>query len=231
MGMTADPGLEAATCLPDCKRVFLEGSASSSVHGHIMIQSLFILNIKGDIVLEKHWRAATSRSVVDFFWEKVKACSDFRDVHPVITAPKHYLIHIYKDSLFYLATVTAEVAPLSVIELLHSVSNIFVEYFSKATESSLKQNFATIYQLLDEILDYGYPYITEPNALTSLIAPPTLAQKMVSAVTGQSGVSQKIGGGMLTNMPWRKGGIKYTNNEIYFDIIEEVNTILDKKFL
>ena len=227
--MTADPGLEAATCLPDCKRVFLEGSASSSVHGHIMIQSLFILNIKGDIVLEKHWRAATSRSVVDFFWEKVKACSDFRDVHPVITAPKHYLIHIYKDSLFYLATVTAEVAPLSVIELLHSVSNIFVEYFSKATESSLKQNFATIYQLLDEILDYGYPYITEPNALTSLIAPPTLAQKMVSAVTGQSGVSQKIGGGMLTNMPWRKGGIKYTNNEIYFDIIEEVNTILDKK--
>lgn len=194
-----------------------------------MIQSLFILNIKGDIVLEKHWRAATSRTVVDFFWDKVKACKSFRDVHPVLTAPKHYLIHIFRDNLFYLVTVTAEVAPMSVIELLHKIADIFIEYFAKATESTLKQNFATIYQLLDEILDHGYPYITESNALTSLIAPPTLAQKMVSAVTGQSGVSQKIGGGMLTNMPWRKGGVKYTNNEIYFDIVEEINTILDRK--
>lgn len=194
-----------------------------------MIQSLFILNIRGDIVLEKHWRAATSRSVVDFFWGKVKECKSFRDVHPVITAPKHYLIHILEGNLFYLASVTAEVAPMSVIELLHKIADIFTEYFAKATEATVRQNFATIYQLLDEILDYGYPYITESNALTSLIAPPTLAQKMVSAVTGKSGVSQKIAGGMLTNMPWRKGGVKYTNNEIYFDIVEEVNTILDKK--
>ena len=101
--------------------------------------------------------------------------------------------------MFYLATVTAEVAPLSVIELLHSVSNIFVEYFSKATESSLKQNFAKIYQLLDEILDYGYPYITEPNALTSLIA------LYVGAKDGQCSYWSKWcftknGGGMLTNM-------------------------------
>jgi AP-3 complex subunit mu len=194
-----------------------------------MIHTLFILNNRGDIVIEKHWRTATSRSAVEFFWAKVQACAHPKDVPPVMTGPKHYLINVFRGNMYYLATVTCEVAPLMVIELLHRVADVFVQYFSKATEDVLKQNFATIFQLLDEILDNGYPYITEPNALTSLIAPPTLAQKVVSAVTGKSGVSQKFGGGMLTNMPWRTGGVKYTNNEIYFDIVEEVSAVLDQK--
>lgn len=29
-------------------------------------------------------------------------------------------------------------------------------------------------------------------------------------------------------MPWRKTGVKYSQNEIYMDIIEEVDSIVDK---
>lgn len=29
-------------------------------------------------------------------------------------------------------------------------------------------------------------------------------------------------------MPWRRSGVKYTNNEAYFDVIEEVDAIIDK---
>jgi AP-3 complex subunit mu len=32
----------------------------------------------------------------------------------------------------------------------------------------------------------------------------------------------------LSNIPWRKQGIKYTNNEAYFDCIEELDAIIDK---
>lgn len=28
---------------------------------------------------------------------------------------------------------------------------------------------------------------------------------------------------MSSNVPWRKAGVKYTQNEIYFDIIEEID--------
>ena len=28
-------------------------------------------------------------------------------------------------------------------------------------------------------------------------------------------------------VPWRKAGIKYTNNEIFFDVIEEIDCIID----
>lgn len=34
--------------------------------------------------------------------------------------------------------------------------------------------------------------------------------------------------GQLSNVPWRRTGVKYTNNEAYFDVIEEVDAIIDK---
>ena len=41
-------------------------------------------------------------------------------------------------------------------------------------------------------------------------------------VTGKSNVSEVLPTGQLSNIPWRRAGVKYTNNEAYFDVIEEV---------
>ena len=41
-------------------------------------------------------------------------------------------------------------------------------------------------------------------------------------------VSSVLPSGQLSNVPWRKADVKYTNNEAYFDIIEEVDAIIDK---
>lgn len=32
----------------------------------------------------------------------------------------------------------------------------------------------------------------------------------------------------MSNIPWRRSGVKYTNNEAYFDVVEEVDAIIDK---
>lgn len=34
--------------------------------------------------------------------------------------------------------------------------------------------------------------------------------------------------GQLSNVPWRRAGVKYANNEAYFDCIEEIDAIIDK---
>ena len=71
--------------------------------------------------------------------------------------------------------------------------------------------------------------MTRENALTSAIAPPSWAQSVASVVTGKSSIAEGVGKGLLTNMPWRKYGVKYVQNEVYFDIIEEINVCIDKK--
>lgn len=42
-------------------------------------------------------------------------------------------------------------------------------------------------------------------------------------------VSATLPTGQLSNVPWRRTGVKFTNNEAYFDVIEEIDAIIDKQ--
>ena len=42
-------------------------------------------------------------------------------------------------------------------------------YFGKITEDNIKNNFVLIYELLDEVLDYGYPQNTDSGILKTFI--------------------------------------------------------------
>lgn len=150
-----------------------------------------------------------------------------QDVNPILTTPKYYLIHIQRGGLFFLSVVSMEVSPLLVVEFLHRICDIFTDYFEKLQESTLRENFVVVYQLLDEVMDNGIPFNTEPNALAELIPAPNLLKKFVGGLTGQPTMQGNLPDGTLSNTPWRPVAVKYTTNEIYFDIIEEIDATID----
>lgn len=47
---------------------------------------------------------------------------------------------------------------------------VFVEYFKELEEESIRDNFVVIYELLDELLDFGYPQTTDSKILQVVIA-------------------------------------------------------------
>ena len=127
------------------------------------------------------------------------------------------------------AATTGETQPLLVIEFLHRVFDILEEYIGSVEENTIKENFSTVYQLLEEMMDFGYPLTTEPNALKAMIKPSGNAiSRLTSGMMGSSNVSDILPDGTISNMPWRKTGVKYAQNEMYLDIIEEMDAILDK---
>ena len=42
---------------------------------------------------------------------------------------------------------------------------VFQEYFKELEEESIRDNFVIIYELLDEIMDFGYPQTTDSKIL------------------------------------------------------------------
>jgi AP-3 complex subunit mu len=210
-----------------------------------MIQSFFLLSPTGEVLIESHFRGvATSRSVCETFWERASMSLNhqhggvssatsydgchYNSVSPVMEVPESdqgtlYVISVLRDGLSYLAVCPAEVSPLLIIEFLHRIANIFVEYFGRADESAIKDNFSTVYQLLEEMVDYGWPLTTEPNALKLMIRPPTVMSKLLQNTTT---VSEELPSGTITNMPWRAAGVYYAQNEMYMDIVEEIDAIV-----
>ena len=41
-------------------------------------------------------------------------------------------------------------------------------------------------------------------------------------------MSNVLPSNQLSSIPWRRLGVKYTNNEAYFDLIEEIDAIIDR---
>ena len=157
--------------------------------------------------MEKHWKSVISRSVCDYFFDAQSKSSDGIPP-PVIATPHHYLISIHRNNIFVVAVCMSEgtyynensrlelsinyffrrfpVPPLFVIEFLHRVMDTFVDYFGDCSESIIKDNYVVVYELLDEMLDNGFPLATESNILKELIKPPNILRTVVNSVTGKS---------------------------------------------
>ncbi|NXF12294.1 AP3M2 protein, partial [Smithornis capensis] len=193
-----------------------------------MIHSLFLINAAGDIFLEKHWKSVVSRSVCDYFFEAQERASEAENVPPVIPTPHHYLLSVYRHKIFFVAVIQSEVPPLFVIEFLHRVVDTFQDYFGVCSEVIIKDNVVVVYEVLEEMLDNGFPLATESNILKELIKPPTILRTVVNTITGSTNVGDQLPTGQLSVVPWRRTGVKYTNNEAYFDVIEEIDAIIDK---
>jgi hypothetical protein len=66
----------------------------------------------------------------------------------------------------------------------------------------IKDNVVVVYEVLEEMLDNGFPLATESNILKELIKPPTILRTVVNTITGVSGVGLERPG------RWGRGGIE-----------------------
>lgn len=75
----------------------------------------------------------------------------------------------------------------------------------------MKNNFSLIYELLDEVIDNGYPQSTDPETL-----------KVITQMAAVKGTSldelKQIASQVTGQIGWRRDGIKYKKNEIYLDV-------------
>ena len=56
-----------------------------------------------------------------------------------------------------------------IVLFLHRLVLVLVEYFKELEEESIRDNFVIIYGLLDEMMDFGYPQITESKMLQECV--------------------------------------------------------------
>ena len=160
---------------------------------YITCLASFIKNIT-DVIKVK-------RNVMDDFLSKLKGLADPNDMPITMAGPNdHYFVHIYVENIIFCAVlqegfykylylytkcrIPSETSPLMVTEFLHRVKDIFIDYFGVCTVESIKENFVVVYELLDEVLDAGFPLATEPNILKELIKPSSIIRSITNTVTG-----------------------------------------------
>jgi AP-1 complex subunit mu len=122
------------------------------------------------------------------------------------------------DSYLYLvlALTRKNTNAAAIMLYLHKLTQVFAEYFKELEEESIRDNFVLVYELLDEMMDFGYPQTTETKILQEYITQD--AYKLEVQVRPPMAVTNAVS--------WRSEGVKYKKNEVFLDVIESVNLLV-----
>lgn len=183
-----------------------------------MIGALFIYNHKGEVLISRIYRHDISRHAADAFRVNViHARGQIRS--PVTHIAGTSFFHVKRGNVWITAVSKQNLNAALVFEFLFKTVEVMTNYFGKVSEENVKNNFVLIYELLDEINDFGYPQKTDAGILKTFITQQGVRSQtpeeraiITSQVTGQIG--------------WRREGIKYRRNELFLDVLESANLLM-----
>ncbi|KAI0474366.1 Adaptor complexes medium subunit family-domain-containing protein [Xylaria cf. heliscus] len=148
------------------------------------------------------------------------------------TNPPTLVFSLDHADLLYLATTSAEIEPLLVLEFLHRVIDALEEFLgAPVLAHKIEANYDVVAQLLTEMCDAGTISTTEPNALRDVVEVEGLLGKLLGSInlptkplTGQSTTSMITQNG--PSLPWRRANVRHTSNELYADVVETLSVTL-----
>ncbi|MBA0689066.1 hypothetical protein Goari_006815, partial [Gossypium aridum] len=180
--------------------------------------ALFLLDIKGRVLVWRDYRGDVSAAQAErFFTKLIEKEGDPQSQDPVVYDNGVTYMFVQHSNVYLMTATRQNCNAASLLFFLHRVVDVFKHYFEELEEESLRDNFVVVYELLDEIMDFGYPQYTEAKILSEFIK--TDAYRME--------VTQRPPMAVTNAVSWRSEGINYKKNEVFLDVVESVNILVN----
>uniref|UniRef100_A0AAY4BQN5 AP-4 complex subunit mu-1 n=1 Tax=Denticeps clupeoides TaxID=299321 RepID=A0AAY4BQN5_9TELE len=175
-----------------------------------MISQVFILTTSGDHLIYKDCILVTT----------------------ILHKGMHF-VHVKQGGLYWAASTKSNPSPFTVIEFLNRLAALTKDYCGSLSEKSVRMNFALIYELLDEMVDYGYIQTTSTDMLKNFIQTETMSSKPFSlfelgnvGLFGAETQQSKVAPSAATSRPLMFTRGDQGGNEIFVDVIERLSVII-----
>lgn len=179
------------------------------------ITAIYILDVRGKLLISRNYRGDIDISVTDRFMPLLMENEEAGHSQPIMKFDNVTFAYIKYNNLYVVSSTKKNANIALVFVAMHKLVQVFVEYFKGLEEESIRDNFVIIYELLDEVMDFGYPQTIDSTVLKEYITQ-----------EGHKLEIQPRPPMRLTNaVSWRSEGIKYRRNEVFLDVIEYVNLL------
>lgn len=179
--------------------------------------AVFILDLKGKPLISRNYKGDVAMAEIERFPGLLLQREEEGLLAPLLPHGHVHFLWIKHNNLYLVAATRKNANASMVFSFLYKVVEVFSEYFKELEEESVRDNFVTVYELLDELMDFGFPQTTDSKILQEYIT-----QEGTKLETGRGRVPPTV-----TNaVSWRSEGIKYKKNEVFIDVVEAVNLLV-----
>ena len=189
------------------------------------ISQLFILSRRGDTIIYRDFRRDVKKSN-DIFFRNVNKEED-ESKPPLFNVEGINFIYMKTPDLYFTITTLDNNSPNYFLEIIHQLMKVIKDHIGELTEESIRKNFVLIYEIIDEMIDFGYPQLFDTEQVKQFVfTEPQVELKNINTLKELFNKSTK------SNENTKKS-IVVTNdvsskNEIYVDIIEKITCLFNR---
>ncbi|GET93384.1 clathrin coat assembly protein-like protein [Leishmania tarentolae] len=189
-----------------------------------MLSALMFLNSRGDVVLSRTFRAGNSvRSLAETFCNDIISTKQV-DRCPVNVVKRMCFIHLKLTELYVVMVSDSNVNCLMCLQYAARLLQYIQKEYEGLDEQRIKNNFVALQGIIDESMDFGYPILTDAEAMREFIT----KDGVDAAVLKNTSESGRIADKMTGETPWRVEGLVFHVNEVFIDVFEDVNLLLSQ---
>jgi len=134
-----------------------------------------------------------------------------------------------KFGIYFVATSKTNVAPSCILDIIYRMMKIFRDYCGVLNEESIRKNFVLIYEIIDEVIDYGHAQlVTTENIRQFIVNEPVMIQakgqvkKPASSWRPKFFKSSTVASTAIQKPISNLDAKKTKTNEIFVDIFEKL---------
>ena len=125
-----------------------------------MISQLFVLSSRGDVLVNRDFRADLPHGTPELFYRQLRRGEPGQPAAFALEGVAFFFLR--RAGLFLVCTARQPPAAALALELLEQLAALVRSFCGALSEEALRLNAVLVYELLDELIDYGHPRAPPP---------------------------------------------------------------------
>eukprot|EP00897_Mesotaenium_endlicherianum_P003079 jgi/Mesen1/279/ME1152907C09508 len=131
----------------------------------VAASAIYFLNLRGDVLINRMYRDDVGGNMVDAFRTHIMQTKELGTC-PVRQMGPCSFLYMRISNVYVVIVVSSNANVACAFKFVTETINLLKSYFGGAfDEDAIRNNFVLIYELLDEIMDFGYPQNLSPEIL------------------------------------------------------------------
>ncbi|CAN0908174.1 AP-2 complex subunit mu [Linum grandiflorum] len=189
----------------------------------VAASALYFLNLRGDVLINRLYRDDVGGNMVDAFRMHIMQTKELGTC-PVRQIGGCSFFYMRISNVYIVVVVSSNANVACAFKFVVEAVALFKSYFGGAfDEDAIRNNFVLIYELLDEIMDFGYPQNLSPEILKLYIT----QEGVRSPFSSKQALDKPVPNATLQvtgAVGWRREGLVYKKNEVSLSSLFPLNS-------
>ncbi|KAF3655048.1 AP-2 complex subunit mu [Capsicum annuum] len=179
----------------------------------VAASAIYFLNLRGDVLINRLYRDDVGGNMVDAFRMHIMQTKELGTC-PVRQIGGCSFFYMRISNVYIVIVVSSNANVACAFKFVVEAVALFKSYFGGSfDEDAIRNNFVLIYELLDEIMDFGYPQNLSPEILKLYIT----QEGVRSPFSSKQPLDRPVPNATLQvtgAVGWRREGLVYKKNEL-----------------